>query len=178
MPVVRTYACPDCGVRFEYRHDSSDEPYPPCPSCDAEPQWEPQPFAIKSNKSRAVDIMQDIAENDLGMSDMKTNLREGDTAAPSVRQETAAEKEAITQAMSEMVRQQTGQNPQLEPAQQAFWGGGHSPVPDTQRQSIMNVAAAARAATPDKYNPMKILHNGAKQGHIRAPRRVIARAKG
>lgn len=89
MAVVRTYCCNDCGTQFDKLHFDRSEPAPECPVCSRAPQGDaprvrptriPAGFAIKSDRSRAVDITQDIMEKDLGMSNFKDNLREGDTA--------------------------------------------------------------------------------------------------
>jgi hypothetical protein len=83
MAVVRTYECGECGSRFDKLHFDRADPAPPCPGCaalSAKQTQVPGGFAIKSDKSRAVDITQKICEEDYGMSDMNDRQREGDLA--------------------------------------------------------------------------------------------------
>lgn len=84
MAIVRTYECGDCGVRFDKLHFDRNEPAPECPGCEARASSPvPAGFSIGNSKmSQAADITQDIMEKDLGFTDMRDRLREGDIAAP------------------------------------------------------------------------------------------------
>lgn len=86
MAIVRTYLCNDCGERFDKLHFDRSEPAPECPICKAlQARQVPAGFVIaKSEVSKAVDITQSIMEKDLGYTNFKDNLREGDTAAPNL----------------------------------------------------------------------------------------------
>ena len=86
MAIVRTYLCDECGERFDKLHFDRAEPPPECPICLAlRARQVPSGFVIaKSEVSKAVDITQDIMEKDLGFTNFKDNLREGDTAAPNL----------------------------------------------------------------------------------------------
>jgi predicted nucleic acid-binding Zn ribbon protein len=83
MAIVRTYECGECGCRFDKLHFDRADPPPPCPGCQAlaaKQSQVPAGFAIKGNMSRAVDITQSIMENDLGYTDFKDSVREGEVA--------------------------------------------------------------------------------------------------
>lgn len=108
MPVMRTYQCPDCTGTFDHLHmRSTDEPPNFCPLCgssmtDAVPS--PARVNIATNAGKSGDqvyrAMEDgsaqraqMAADHLGVdvsemsamktTDMKDNMREGDTAAVS-----------------------------------------------------------------------------------------------
>lgn len=86
MPIMREYECGDCGTRFEKLHMHADEPAPECPGCQAlAARNVPSAFTIGgSTKSQAIDMTYKMIEQDHGMTNLKDNLREGDTAAPSL----------------------------------------------------------------------------------------------
>ena len=83
MPVLFDYECGDCGTAFEHLKMSRDEPDPECPGCAALARKLPPSVNIGTNKGRAMDIAQAEVEN-MGFTNMKDNLREGDIAAPSL----------------------------------------------------------------------------------------------
>ena len=94
--IIRTYRCNDCQELFEVTCESSDGD-PDCPFCARELVWQPKSFAITTTKSKAVDVTQQIMEEDYGLTDFNDNMREGDIAAKTpVRPR--AEREAIEQA--------------------------------------------------------------------------------
>lgn len=156
--IYRTYACDSCDTVFEVCHDSSDEPYPDCPTCSKVLEWRPKSFNMTGVKSKAIDLAQNIMENDYGLSNFKDNNREGDIGI--IRpQETASEKDKIEREVREMVAQTT-------PAQtQTFWGGNAgAPTPVTSMNARSMIAMAKQGAQgPD---PMALLHAGAKKGTI------------
>lgn len=83
MAIVRTYLCGDCGTKFDKLHFDRSEPPPECPGCQAIAAKQvqvPAGFAIKGNISKAVDMTQSIMENDLGFTDFKDSVREGEIA--------------------------------------------------------------------------------------------------
>lgn len=80
MPIVRTYRCPDCGAVYDHFHLNSDEPFKDCPACGVEPVIQPGGFRMTGAKAQAVDVMQNIAEKQFGLTNMQDNLREGDAA--------------------------------------------------------------------------------------------------
>ena len=111
MPIVRTYQCPDCSGTFDHLHMRSDEAPPNfCALCGAPTTVDRRVtaphiagLAGKSGDQvyRAMEessaYRADVAAEQLGVSssdvaamkvtDMKDNMREGDTAAVSVQNE-------------------------------------------------------------------------------------------
>ena len=87
MPIVRTYACPECNHMMDVvlSADDWDAPPPDCPACEQrEMRQEFRPVAIGgSNRARAVAVAQDIAANDYGVADMKVEGKQG--GKPTVR---------------------------------------------------------------------------------------------
>lgn len=86
MPVMRTYACPDCGGQFRHLHMTRDEPPPSeCELChadmtDAQPEL-PRVNIGGSAISRAVDKTYGQLEQQ-GLTNLRDGLREGDVAGP------------------------------------------------------------------------------------------------
>lgn len=95
MAVMFNYRCRDCGTVFEHRKEHSGDADPECPACAAGVHRLPPRVNIKSDRSRAVDTMFKIAQEDYGMTDMKDNLREGDIAAPTPKPLPAAQQKLI-----------------------------------------------------------------------------------
>ena len=184
MAVVRTYGC-ECGHEWTVFHHSSDESYPDCPRCSApEPAWRPQAIAIKGNKARAIDLAQTIAEEDYGLTNMRDNTREGETAAMDKPAETTAEREKRMQATADLMKlnAQAEANPvqlppQLQKPVSEFWGGpkGNKPGP---RLDMLNIGKmGSLAARQGGVDPMAMLHKGVRKGEI-APVRTNIIAKG
>ena len=89
MPIVKTYACGDCGHFLEVtlRADQWNDPPPDCPRCEerlARPMaQEFKPPAIGgSHRARAVRLAETIAAEDYGVADLHA-ARQGE--APKVR---------------------------------------------------------------------------------------------
>jgi len=84
MPIVRTYACPDCNHMIEVvlSADQWDQEPPECPACAArQMRQEFKPPAITgSPRARAAAIAEDIAANDYNVADIQTDGKEGGTA--------------------------------------------------------------------------------------------------
>jgi hypothetical protein len=81
--VTRTYRCPSCEQRFRVFGMAADDGAPPCPKCNwQESEWVPEAIAITGSRSKAIDITQQIAEKQFGLTNMADNLREGDVAVP------------------------------------------------------------------------------------------------
>ena len=176
MPVTRRYACDQCAHEWTYFHMNRDEPYPECPACMAlAAQSLPSMFAITTNKSRAVDFAQKMAEEDYGMTDMNDNSREGDVAAKAPPPVQTAEAEALTMAMKEM-------NPDLTDGQaqavKNFWQPGSSTA-----SNVANVAAPAAAEARNLgADPVEMLHKAEKEATKHNPRggpklNIVGRAK-
>lgn len=82
MPIVRTYACPNCNhfLRVTLSADQVDAPPPECPRCAA---WDMQqefraPAIVGSSSSRAHAIAEDIAAKDYNVADMNGGRHEGE----------------------------------------------------------------------------------------------------
>ncbi len=135
MALVRHYECDECGCKFEKFHFEKPIQVPECPGCQALAHKQtqiPAGFSIGSTKSKAVDLAYDIVSKDMGMTDMKDRLREGDIAA-------------VTP-------------PAMAPAVQNFWNSGSSAAPAATMAGVIS-AAKVNAQTSDREgrNPMKML---------------------
>jgi hypothetical protein len=91
-------------------------------------------FSVKTNRSRALDLTQNIIEGDYGLSDLNDNLREGDIAAkvpvpPREERDWRDRVEADNRALAAQTSQMSAQ------AKQFFSGSGGG--------QQVNVAAAA-----------------------------------
>jgi putative FmdB family regulatory protein len=86
MPIIRTYACPDCNHMMEVvlTADQWDAEPPECPACAAhEMRQEFKPVAIGGSVyGRARALAEDIAGNDYHVADMQ---RDKYALAPTVR---------------------------------------------------------------------------------------------
>lgn len=86
MPIVRTYACPECNhwIEVTLAADQWDDPEPECPACAARTQQQFKPFGITgSNNARAHAIAEDIVSNDYHAADFQREWRREGT--PTVR---------------------------------------------------------------------------------------------
>lgn len=179
MAVIRTFGCGDCGLEFEVTQGMNDAP-PDCPRCCVVLEWRPTSFNVTTNKSRAIDATQHILENDFGMSNIRDNMREGDTAAMPAAAPTGAQIDAEIRTVAEYATQTTGAPPltntQAEMAK-AFWGGGQTPLQKVPAAEMLGNAKASTAlANSEGRNPMKLLHEAGKKGLLKTPINVVARA--
>jgi len=178
MPVIRTFACDDCGLEFEVTQGMND-PAPECPRCCTVLEWRPQSFSIIGNKSRAMDVTQQILEKDFGLSNINDHQREGDIAAMPSAPATGAQIDAEIRQVSEHAQQTTGAPP-LTPVQaemaKSFWSGGQTPLANIPAAELLSAAKASTAtANAENLNPMKLLHDAGKRGQLKTPIHVIAR---
>lgn len=91
MPIVRTYACEECGhfMDVTLRLDQADDPAPMCPRCtfgdahhygDARMQQEFKPFSIGgSHIANAHKLAETIANEDYGVADIQREYRRDGT---------------------------------------------------------------------------------------------------
>ena len=187
--IVRTYHCGECDCEFEFHCESNDGD-PDCPMCERLLDWRPKSFAITGTKARAIDVTQKILEQDYGLSNFKDNTREGETVAMMPTAPNTTEREAGVRAMSEMAQHMGAPalNPEQAHAAAAFWGGTGAGAsmkigPNVVSREAMVAGAAQQTAlaTAEGRNPMALLHEGAKKGHIPSlgqMTRIIARSKG
>lgn len=179
MPVIRTFGCEDCGLEFELTQNM-DEGAPDCPRCCVVLEWRPTSFNVTTTKSRAVDVTQQILEQDFGMSNINDRQREGDIAAMPTATATGAQIDAEIRTVSEYAQQTTGAPPLTQPQAEmakAFWGGGQTPLQSVPAAEILSNAKASTAlANLEGTNPMKLLHDAGKKGLLKTPINVVARA--
>ena len=87
MPIVRTYACPECNhfIEVTLTADQWDDPAPSCPECDRrEMQQQFRPVAIVgSPASKARALTEDIIGNDYQVADIQSEHRK--EGVPKVR---------------------------------------------------------------------------------------------
>jgi len=157
--IIRTYRCNDCGDTFDVTCESADGD-PDCPFCAKVLQWQPERFSIGTNRSRALDLTQNIIENDYQLSDLKDNLREGDVAAkgpPPAQGEERAWRERIEQDNRDLAASVNNMVPQAR----EFFSGAGGP-----RQ--VNVAAAAfsdaKANRKENQRAMDLFASGGRKG--------------
>lgn len=163
MPIVRTYKCNDCGDLFEIVLESGSDDDPPCPYCAKTLDWRPGMFAIKTNKSRALDLTQEIVENDYGLSNLKDNLREGDVAAMTPVK-TTADREA-DEALQRDLRDLATNSERMHPAARTFFGGAQG-GPFGQNLNVQSVIQNAKGSVPADRNPMALLAEAGKRGQL------------
>lgn len=112
MPIIRTYACPECNHMMDVVLDSADwdAPPPECPACEQREtmRQEFKPVAIGGSlRSRAVAIAEDIASNDYKVADLSsrgegepTKHRLKDQQGPPTAAAWAAHTAVLEQAIS------------------------------------------------------------------------------
>ena len=89
MPIVRTYACPECNSFMEVRlrADEWDAPPPPCPRCTARLRQQFRPIATVRPEGSARDgankFVEDVISNDYGVANIFRDRHEG--AKPKVQ---------------------------------------------------------------------------------------------
>jgi hypothetical protein len=179
--IYRTWACNDCDHEFTVLCESSEGP-PDCPNCSQVLEWRPGLFSINGAKSKAMDVTQNILETEFGLSNFRDNQREGDVAAI-VPTQTETQRSAEIRQLSE-VAQATGQplTPQQENMAQAFWGKpganlnvGANSLPTTDL--LAGARQSTAMANAEGVNPMALLHQAGKKGHLKTPIKILARAK-
>lgn len=163
MPVTRTYRCDDCDFQFKKFHMNRDEPVPECPMCAEKARNVPGSFSIGTNKGKAIDIAQSMAEETFGLTDMHDNQRPGDIAAKAPTPMHTAEREAITRAIQEMAPALT-QSQEAQAA--AFWqhNSGANRPPAAMMAAATRGAATARQAGDD---PIAQIHEAGRKGGAR-----------
>jgi hypothetical protein len=141
MAVVRHYECDECGCKFEKFHFEKPIQIPECPGCNAiatAQKQVPAGFSIGSDKSKAMDLTQDILEKDYGVSNFKDNMRAGDVAA-------------ITP-------------PPVAKAVEGFFNSGARPtIPGLTMSNVLaNAKAGAAQSRAEGRNPVTMLQKSMK----------------
>lgn len=122
MPIVRTYACQDCGhfMDVTLTMKQVNKAPPACPMCAGRTAQEFKPVAIGGSvATRARDLAYDIAEKDYHVRDMKPSTsREG---MHDVRYQdlTPGQITNVAGQLRQAVKQQTALPPHTPPSQ---WG--------------------------------------------------------
>lgn len=84
MPIVRTYACPECNhwIELVLTMDEVDQIEPVCPKCEVRTQQEFKPFGIGGSVSaKAHDIAESIITSDYHAADFQREHRREGTPA-------------------------------------------------------------------------------------------------
>lgn len=170
--IRRTYRCDECEYQFSWSHGSTDEAAPECPQCAVRAIQMPSAPAITTNKSRALDFAQSMAE-DMGLTDMNDNLRPGDVAykAPSPMQ--GAEKEALTRELVQAGATEHMAQAIVSPEAANFWQGGIGGAP-----SMDSARAASQAQAAQGVDAIGLLEKGRETGSMNIRYDVVGRAKG
>ncbi len=134
-----TFNCTSCGNRWSVIDKEKTTEIPACPQCQTLKQYEIREVVggtpdaparvgpiIGSNKSKAVDAVYRMAEQDYGMTDMKDNLRPGDIAYKMPTEQVSPE-------MQQQLQKQGG----------SMFGGG-TPAAMGQQHNALTMAAGAR----------------------------------
>lgn len=159
---VRTYECDDCEQQFSFSHHGQDETLPECPFCAAAAKRIPNSFNITGIKAKAIDIAQQIMEEDYGMTDANDNLREGDTAFKGPSPVQTAEREAMVQQIKDTLGPEVVPE-HLVPQVNEFWKNQQTPAmpPEAvaqQEARIQTARATAPQAAAAGEDPMALLH--------------------
>jgi hypothetical protein len=156
-----------------------NDPDPPCPRCERVLEWSPKSFNITGTKSKAMDVTQNILETEFGLSNFRDNQREGDVAAIVAPPPSQVQRDAEIRQLSEVVQQTAGvqMTPEQHKQAQQFWGGGAMSKAIPQSQLLAGARESTAAANAEGVNPMALLHQAGKKGHLKTPIKVIARAK-
>lgn len=158
MPVIRTYECLDCLTVFEVTLDSGNDGDPDCPNCNRVLEWRPGMFSIATNKSKAMNVTQQIMEEDYGLTNWKDGNREGDVAAI-IPSETRAQRDARERATAAVDMELAKAKPALNDAQaeaiKGFWGAGTPAAPPAINPA--SLLAGAKSG-PQGHDAMAMLH--------------------
>jgi DNA-directed RNA polymerase subunit RPC12/RpoP len=173
--IIRTYECMECSALFEVTLDSGNDGDPPCPNCDKVLEWRPTSFNISSNKGKAVDIAQEIIEQDYGMTNFKDGSREGDVAAITPV-ETTVDREKREMAIMEAHQAVAAQAPPLPPAQADMVKGFFGAPGGGGSLNLATIRAGASVGPAANVNPMQQLHEAGRKGMLPMNYRIIARA--
>jgi|SRR5215472_4912292 len=184
--IIRTYQCDDCDSVFEVQCERGSDGDPDCPNCSKVLQWIPAKVNIGgSHVAKAVDVTQNIIEQDFGLTNLKDNNREGDVAYMPPAPMQTAERDAIEREVREYASTLTRNVPvraenqppsaQAADAKASFWGGGGSAAHIAAQPIPMQAALQGTRIGPGtEVNAMNILQKGIKSGALKNPTRIIA----
>lgn len=181
--IVRTYQCLDCGDTFEVSLDSGNAADPPCPYCEKVLEWRPGMFSIGTHKGKAVDVAQQVLEQDYGLTNFRDGSREGDVTAMPPPAETTSERETRMRSEIEsnaaLAELAVAATPEVRANTAKFFGGfGATAQIGANQVSAQTMLAAARSGPGADTNPMELLHKAGKAGKLPTNYRIIARSNG
>lgn len=178
--IRRRYQC-DCGHVFEMRHKSADEPMPDCPKCVEAGQaavgmtWVPPRPAIGTTKGKAIDLAQQIAEEDYGLTDFNDNQRAGDIAfKPPAPMQTAEREATIRELMEAGVPQELPKEHQDKV--ENYWQGNAGGAAEQTIATQQVGREASDAARRDGVDPIGLLEQGRTSGNMPFRLNVAAQA--
>lgn len=185
--IRRKYRCDVCEHIFEARHESPDEPPPDCPACVqlgqavGQPLYIPPMPGIGTTKGKAIDLAQQMAEEDYGLTDMNDNQRAGDIAFKGPAPMQTAESDQLIHTMAQYAAQ-TGAAPLpegprapdgtrqvlVDPALQAqnYWQGNAGGSAEGTVGQGAAAKAASDAAKAQGIDPVGILEAGRQSGNM------------
>lgn len=156
MPIIRTYACPDCGhfVEVVLAADEWNTPPPECDRCARdEMDQEFRPIGIVgSHRAKAVKLTEDILEHDYNVADFQ--LQGKDNGPPKIRYKDRPEiRDAVKSMEPEIAAAMRG-----EPRPPNRWGA--------TAVNLGAAMAAGRRTRMEGPTGVDILHEGIKSGGI------------
>lgn len=167
VPIRRTYRCTDCGTQFVLIHEDSAEIAVDCPACTTPAEYQVPNPGILTSKSVALDMVHRMSEEDYGMTNMRDNLKVGETAFMGPAPIQTAEKEVIVRELVQagVTAQDAVQiaDPNLQAQSREFFSGqglGGLGMMDVARPAS---AAAASLGT----DPVGLLEAGRKTGSMK-----------
>lgn len=154
-----TYYCDECDLTFKSFREV-DGPMPDCPICvPDETPFEAKAPALLTNKAKAIDIAQKVAEESFGLTDMKDNNRPGDVIVKTPSPIQTAESEAITREMMAYTNATPEQAPHLQDYVKNFFGAAQN-MPSANPDAVIKGAAPAAAeARAEGKDPISILQS-------------------
>ena len=155
-----TYHCDDCDLTFKSFREV-DGPMPDCPVCiPDETPFEAKAPALLTNKAKAIDIAQKVAEESFGLTDMKDNNRPGDVVVKSPSPIQTAESEAITRELLQAGIGTPETAPELKLYVDGFFGAANPQSLAAQAQQVAQQAAPQAAAETRAMgmDPIALLH--------------------
>ena len=175
--VRREWYCDDCEHQWKTVHDQGeDEDYvPECPVCAQVADEVRRPIAMRGNAARALDFVQEMAERDYGVTNLRDHLQPGDTANMPPPPIQGAEADAITREIINAggVPEKAGDH--LQPFVKNFFGSngaaagqamGANPfgVPTDINSARAMAAPAAAESRSMGADPVGLLHEAGKRG--------------
>jgi hypothetical protein len=161
-----TYHCDECDLTFKSFREQ-DGPMPDCPVCvPDETPFEAKAPALLTNRAKAIDIAQKIAEENFGLTDMKDNNRPGDVIAKGPAPIQTSEAEAITREMIQAGMGTPEVGAELKQYVEGFFGAATPQSLAAQAQQAAQQAAPQAAAETRAMglDPIALLHKS-KGGH-------------